>query len=59
MDTIPSALRDRMEVIDIPGYTEKEKLEIARRYLVPKQLSENGLTGARLSITDKAKGEDH
>ncbi len=54
MDTIPSALRDRMEVIDIPGYTEKEKLEIARRYLVPKQLSENGLTGARLSITDKA-----
>ncbi|OPY00628.1 MAG: Lon protease 1 [Syntrophorhabdus sp. PtaB.Bin047] len=54
MDTIPSALRDRMEVIDIPGYTEKEKLEIAKRYLIPKQLSENGLTGARLGITDRA-----
>jgi ATP-dependent Lon protease len=54
MDTIPSALRDRMEVIDIPGYTDKEKLEIAKRYLIPKQLSENGLTSARLAITDKA-----
>ncbi len=54
MDTIPSALRDRMEVIDIPGYTEKEKLEIAKRYLIPKQLSENGLTSARLGITDRA-----
>jgi len=54
MDTIPSALRDRMEVIDIPGYTEKEKLEIAKRYLIPKQLSENGLTGARLAMTDRA-----
>lgn len=54
MDTIPSALRDRMEVIDIPGYTEQEKLEIAKRYLIPKQLSENGLTTARLDITDKA-----
>lgn len=54
MDTIPSALRDRMEVIDIPGYTEQEKLEIAKRYLIPKQLSENGLTSARLEISDKA-----
>ncbi len=54
MDTIPSALRDRMEVIDIPGYTEQEKLEIAKRYLIPKQLSENGLTTTRLDITDKA-----
>lgn len=54
IDTIPSALRDRMEVIDIPGYTDQEKLEIARRYLVPKQLVENGLTGARLEISDKA-----
>ncbi len=54
MDTIPSALRDRMEIIDIPGYTEQEKLEIAKRYLIPKQLSENGLTTARLDITDKA-----
>ncbi|MBP1750128.1 MAG: peptidase [Deltaproteobacteria bacterium] len=54
MDTIPSALRDRMEVIDIPGYTEQEKLEIAKRYLIPKQLSENGLTSALLEISDKA-----
>ncbi len=54
MDTIPSALRDRMEVIDIPGYTEQEKLEIAKRYLIPKQLIENGLTSARLEISDKA-----
>jgi ATP-dependent Lon protease len=43
MDPVPPALRDRMEVIEIPGYTETEKLEIARRYLVPRQLSENGL----------------
>ena len=43
MDPVPLALRDRMEVIEIPGYTEREKLEIARRYLVPRQLSENGL----------------
>ena len=43
MDPVPPPLRDRMEVIEIPGYTESEKLEIARRYLVPRQLSENGL----------------
>ncbi len=54
MDTIPSALRDRMEIIDIPGYTEQEKLEIAKRYLIPKQLAENGLTSARLEISDRA-----
>ena len=40
---MPPALRDRMEVIEIPGYTESEKLEIARSYLVPRQLSEHGL----------------
>ncbi len=43
VDGIPEPLRDRMEVISLPGYTEREKLEIARRYLVPRQLEENGL----------------
>jgi ATP-dependent Lon protease len=45
LDTIPSPLRDRMEIIRIPGYTEEEKLEIARRYLVPKQVKNAGLSG--------------
>ena len=44
LDAVPHALRDRMEVIDIPGYTDHDKLQIARRYLVPRQLKENGLT---------------
>jgi ATP-dependent Lon protease len=43
MDPIPPALRDRMEIIQLPGYTEPQKVEIARRYLVPRQLEENGL----------------
>jgi ATP-dependent Lon protease len=43
MDPVPPALRDRMEVIEIPGYTDREKFEIATRYLVPRQLEENGL----------------
>ena len=54
VDTVPSALRDRMEVISIPGYTEKEKLQIAKKYLVRKQLRENGLTEKRLQIADHA-----
>jgi len=44
---VPPALRDRMEVIDIPGYTDPDKLVIARRYLVPRQIKENGLTRAK------------
>ncbi len=44
LDTIPGPLRDRMEVIQLPGYTEEEKAQIARRYLVPRQLEANGLT---------------
>ncbi len=53
-DTIPPALLDRMEMIEIPGYTEDEKLEIARRYLVARQLEANGLTAEQCSITDEA-----
>jgi len=53
-DTIPSALLDRLEVLELPGYTEEEKLEIARRYLVPRQLAESGLAPAQLSLTDAA-----
>ena len=57
LDPIPPALRDRMEVIHFPGYTEDEKLHIARRYLVPKQLKEHGLTTKMLSLTDAALRE--
>ncbi|WP_306580841.1 endopeptidase La [Dokdonella sp.] len=51
---IPPALADRMEIIRIPGYTEDEKLNIAERYLVPKQLKANGLKAAELSIAAEA-----
>ncbi|MCF7929198.1 MAG: endopeptidase La [Spirochaetales bacterium] len=51
---IPYALRDRMETIEIPGYTEFEKLEIARRYLIPKQLEENGLGQADIKFQKPA-----
>jgi ATP-dependent Lon protease len=53
-DTIPAPLRDRMEIIEIPGYTRREKLAIARRHLVPKQLAEHGIEGATLDIADSA-----
>jgi len=52
LDTIPGPLLDRMEVIQLSGYTISEKLEIARRYLVPRQLQENGLTTEQCEITD-------
>jgi ATP-dependent Lon protease len=54
IDNVPGPLRDRMEVIELPGYTEEEKLQIARRYLVPRQLEANGLTAERVSISDDA-----
>jgi ATP-dependent Lon protease len=53
-DPILPALKDRMEVIEISGYTEEEKLHIARRYLLPRQLEENGLSTKFLEIPDKA-----
>jgi len=53
-DTIPGPLRDRMEIIEIPGYTRKEKLAIARRHLFPKQVAEHGLTPEQLDISDAA-----
>src|SRR3989337_2017887 len=51
-DPIPPPLRDRMEVIELPGYTEREKLEIARRYLLPRQVAENGLPDGALTVSD-------
>jgi ATP-dependent Lon protease len=54
LDTIPGALRDRMEVIQIAGYTEEEKLQIAKRYLVPRQIERNGLKKSWITIGDKA-----
>ncbi len=54
VDTIPSALRDRMEIINIEGYTEKDKLMIAKRYLIPKQLKENGINESYVEFTDHA-----
>jgi ATP-dependent Lon protease len=54
MDTVPGPLRDRMEVIELPGYTEEDKLEIARRYLVRRQLDANGLTAERVTVSDDA-----
>jgi ATP-dependent Lon protease len=54
IDPIPKALLDRMEAIRIPGYTEDEKLQIAKRFLVPKQLKAHGLSSKNLEITDQA-----
>ena len=55
LDPVPPALRDRMEVIEFPGYIEEEKLEIARRFLVPRQLTENGLdNNTKLRFSDEA-----
>ncbi len=52
LDTVPGPLRDRMEVIQLAGYSEEEKLEIAKRYLVPRQIERNGLRPSHLSFTD-------
>jgi ATP-dependent Lon protease len=53
LDTVPGPLRDRMEVIQLAGYTEEEKLQIAKRYLVPRQIERNGLKKKQVAFTDK------
>jgi ATP-dependent Lon protease len=53
-DTIPGPLRDRMEIIYLSGYTDEEKLQIARKYLVPKQMDENGISEKILTLDDSA-----
>jgi ATP-dependent Lon protease len=54
LDTIPGPLRDRMEIISLPGYTQEEKLQIAKKYLVRRQLEQNGLSAEKFEITDDA-----
>ncbi len=54
MDTVPGPLRDRMEVIELTGYTDDEKLQIAKRYLVPRQLEANAIAPGQCTITDDA-----
>jgi ATP-dependent Lon protease len=54
LETVPGPLRDRMEVIQLAGYTEEEKLQIAKRYLVPRQIERNGLRPSQITFTDSA-----
>ena len=57
IENIPAPLRDRMEMIEINGYTQNEKLSIAKQYLVPRQIEENGLTKTKFKISDSALKE--
>src|SRR6266704_811064 len=57
LQSIPTPLLDRLEIVNFAGYTEREKLEIAKRYLVPRQLTENGLRTGQLTITDGTLSE--
>ena len=57
MDPIPAALRDRMEIIQLPGYTQQEKIEIGKRFLVQKQMGNHGLKAGHIEITDEAMTE--
>ena len=54
LDPIPDALKDRMEVLELAGYTEEEKLEIVKKYIIERQLNENGLNRKLIEITDDA-----
>ena len=57
IDPIPMALRDRMEIIQLPGYTQQEKIEIGKRFLIPKQMENHGLKPSNIEITDEAMTE--
>ena len=57
LDPIPPALRDRMEIVHLPGYTEPEKIEIGKRFLIPKQMTNHGLKAKHIEITDEAMTE--
>jgi ATP-dependent Lon protease len=57
LDPIPAALRDRLEILEIPGYTRNEKAMIARNFLIPKQIEEHGMSDAQIAIDDTAIGE--
>ena len=57
LDPIPPALRDRMEIVQLPGYTQQEKIEIGKRFLMPKQLENHGLTAKNIEVTDEAMVE--
>src|SRR5262249_32197085 len=54
LDPVPPALRDRMEIIELPGYTEEDKIRIAKKHLVPKQAADHGLTEAEIGWSDGA-----
>ena len=54
MDPVPAALRDRMEVIELPGYTVEEKVEIAKRFIVPRQVERNGISGIDFEMSDES-----
>ncbi len=54
LDTIPPALRDRLEVLELPGYTEDEKVHIAQKYIIPRQLAEHGITAEQLAFEEAA-----
>jgi ATP-dependent Lon protease len=57
LDTVPAALRDRMEIIELSGYTHEEKREIAKRYLVPRQMERNGVGRSKVELTSEALDE--
>ena len=57
MDTIPAPLLDRMEIIEVPSYTEEEKLQIAKRHLLPKQVEAHGLRPKTVKISDRVMRE--